>query len=142
MLSVNANGDVVLVNDSGAVGVDIAAQKSTALTAAMSATAQTVVFNTETVDINSAHNTTTGIYTAPVADNYNISASLQFNIPSTAVNSVAVAIRKNGVTIVESANGNANDCCTAGTVFMNIPVSASIALNAGDTITIVTYIKQ
>ena len=82
MLTVDGSGNVILANATTVAGVDVIAQKSTALAGALNATAQTVVFNTLTSNINNAYSGTTGIYSAPVADTYEINASLQFNYPA------------------------------------------------------------
>ncbi len=75
----------------------------------MSTTPQVVVFGSETVDINSAHNNTTGIYTAPVADTYTVEASLQFTIANANAATPCLAIRRAGTNVVQSCNSDFND---------------------------------
>ncbi len=79
-----------------AYGADVIVSKTTALTAAMSNTAQVVIFNSETQDINNGHDNTTGIYTtsAGAADTYTVEAQLGFTIANMLARTPCVAIRR------------------------------------------------
>ncbi len=142
MLSVNASGDVILVNDSSVLGTDVIATKTSGLAAAMSNTAQVVIFNTETQDINAGHNAATGVYTTPTGanDTYTIEAQLGFTIPNANARTPCIAIRRAGVIIVSSCNSDYNDTgggSTGGRT--SVSATATFALTAGQTVDVVTY---
>jgi hypothetical protein len=142
VLTVNSNGDVVLAVDGSVYGTDVIAAKTTALTAAMSNTAQVVVFNTESQDINSGYNNTTGVYTVPAggSDTYTIDTQLGFTVANFNSRTPCVAIRRNGTIISSSCNSDYNDTAGGTTGSRNsVAVSATIALTAGQTIDVVTY---
>jgi hypothetical protein len=79
MLTVDGSGNVILTTANTVAGADVMAQKSTALILAVAPAI--VPFNSIITNINSAYNGTTGIYTAPAGDTYEISASMTFNFP-------------------------------------------------------------
>lgn len=95
-----------------AYGADVIANKSTALAGAITTVPQAVIFNGITSNINNAYSGTTGIYTTPVADTYEINASMQFIFPTavTATGStVCMSILRAGVQVSESCEGDSND---------------------------------
>jgi trimeric autotransporter adhesin len=128
-------------NDTSVMGVDVIAAKNTTLTAAMSNTAQVVVFNTETQDTNAGYNNTTGIYTAPVADTYKIESSLGFTRAGLNMRNPCMAIRRAGVIIVSTCNADYNDT-GGGSVGGRdtVDISATITLTAGQTVDVITYV--
>ena len=142
VLSVDASGNVTLAVDSSVLGTDLIATKATALTAAMSNTAQVVIFPTEAQDINAAHNTTTGVYTTPTGagDTYTVEAQLGFTIANQLSRTPCIAIRRAGVIVTSSCNSDYNDTGggTTGSK-KSVAVSATIVLTAGQTIDVITY---
>jgi hypothetical protein len=140
VLTIDGSGNLIVANM--AYGADLIASKTTALTAAMSNTAQVVIFNTETQDINNGHNNTTGIYTTPTdaADIYTVEAQLWFTIPNQLSRTPCIAIRRAGVVMVSSCNPdyNNNGGGTTG-ARSSVVASATLSLTAWQTIDIVTY---
>jgi hypothetical protein len=122
----------------------LAAQKSTALTTPIiGTTIQTVVFGTESIDINNAHVNTTGIYTVPVSDTYEINSSMEFLIQGqnfTGDSSVCVVIQRATTTLSQSCLGDSDDT-PRGPNSSNVNVSATLALTTGQQINIGVYRK-
>ena len=130
-------------NDTSVMGVDLIAQKSTALTTpTISVTPQVVLFNTETQDINNAHNPATGQYISPVADTYEVNATMEFlkQANSATNDSVCIAIQRTAVTIVESCTGDSNDV-SGGPHAESVNVTASMTLALAQQVQIVAYSK-
>ena len=142
VLSVDATGNIILANEASVAGADVIAQKSTALTLAVAPTV--VPFNSIISNINNAYSGTTGVYTVPAGDTYEISASMTFNFPGnpgTTTSSACVGILRAGVLIVESCDGNSNDVSAvafSGTVNVTAPISMTL----GQTGAIIAYIKN
>lgn len=98
------------------------AQRATTAQSLASSTVNTLIFNSENVDIGAAFDNATGIFTAPVTGLYefNLSASLQNNASgSWTLNGVYFS--KNNAT---AAGASRFDCTTGG-------VSAGSLVNAG-----------
>ena len=112
-----------------------AARVSNAAVLSLAATTWTTLANwgTEDYDYNSNMNPTTGIYTAPVAGLYEISAHCSFtgnNNPQ----AVAIAILKNDTTFINATQYN--DAGAAAGITLRAPISDCIALAANDNIRI------
>jgi Chaperone of endosialidase len=123
------------------VGTDLIASKATALTGALNATAQVVIFPTEIQDINNAHNTTTGVYTTPTGagDTYTVESQLTYTMPIALAATPCVAIRRAGVIVVSNCNSDYNDTGGGTANQKSVSVSATMILSAGQVVDVVTY---
>jgi trimeric autotransporter adhesin len=129
-------------NEGSVAGVDVIATKTTALTALMSNTAQTVIYPTITQNINSSYSGTTGIYTTPTGgtDTYTVEAQIGFTTAGLNMRIPCIAIRRAGVIISSNCNADYNDTAGGSINGRNsVAVSATMVLTAGQTVDVITY---
>jgi hypothetical protein len=104
-------------------------------TGTLNSSDNTTIFGTSEQDTHAAYSTATGVYTVPVTGTYLVSALLTYGWTSASVANVNRAkIAVNGTVKAFAAQQIGSTSQTS----MSVPVTATVACNAGDTITILS----
>lgn len=114
-----------------AAGVVVIARRASAYTIQTSTTS--IAFDTESLDRDSAHNTSTGVFTVPTSGYYEFYATVQILSPSISNPTTCLMVRKGGTVQNQSCIGDSNDT-GGGATNPNIYISTVLSLVAGDTV--------
>jgi len=126
------DAQTVMSNDTDTRDVVMTSYKST--TQSLTSSVETTItgFDAATLDTHGSFNTTTGLYTVPVAGNYSVNATLHFTSNATGLR--YITIYKNGSVV---SYGNVINATNGDGTGLN--ASAIIPCKAGDTISMGGY---
>ncbi len=111
-------------------------------TQTLTATPTAMPYNSASINVGTAYNTATGVFTAPSTGIYEVTASAKFRFGTNgaAPNVACLQINAPGATkINESCNASENDVSVSGTDFKTAEPAAKVNLTSGQTITILVY---